>query len=147
MSDKGSRWDPDADEIKDARPYDYESAKRAIARGSRDQSQAADWTAEAARDFAQAEKEYREALAIEMVNLHDRQGVAWSACPDLARGDGKVAELRRKRDVAEGVKEAAEQRAWQASANRRSLEQLVNWSMKVAPLGDSSDLQFSGSRG
>lgn len=145
---KDSRWDPAEDEVLDARPYDYEGAKRAVARGSRDQGEAAKWTQDAAADFAQAEKNYREALAIEMVTLHDKQGVAWSAAGDLARGDGKVAELRRKRDVAQGVKEAAEQRAWQASANRRSLEQLVDWSKRVNAWGDVEDerLQFSGGR-
>jgi hypothetical protein len=129
------RWDPDADEVRDPRPYDYGQAKAALARGSRDQDQAAQWIAETAEEFAQAEERYRVKLAEKIVYLHDEEGVAWSVAPDLARGDKEVAGLRRQRDIKEGLKDAAEQRGWQASANRRGLERLIDWSMRVAPDG------------
>lgn len=133
-----SRWDPDLDEVKDVRPYDYAAAKRAIARGSRDQASAAQWRADTAKAYAEAEKAYRTELAKKILELKS-QGVAVTACGDIARGDEHVANLKFKRDVQEGIREAAEGLQWQASANRRSLEQLVEWSRRVAPDG-----QFEG---
>ena len=79
------------------------------------------------RDFAQAEEAYRKALAIAIVGQHDA-GVAWSVAPDLARGDASVAALRRKRDVAEGVKDAMQQLAWRRSADRKDAQSFARWS-------------------
>lgn len=129
-----SRWDPEDEEVRDPRPYDYEGAKRAVARASRDQSHAEQWQADAARDFAQKEEAYRVALAEKIVEFHV-DGVAWTACQDLARGEKAVAALRRDRDIAEGVVEAAKGNAWKCVANRRSLDRLVDWSMRVSPDG------------
>jgi chlorite dismutase len=124
-----SRWDPEADEIRNRHPYTYGEAKAAIARASRDQDAAAQWATEAADDFAQKEHAYRVALSCEITRQH-ADGVAWTAAADLARGEKDVARLRMERDVAEGVKSAAEQRSWQAAANRKSLDRLVEWSMR-----------------
>lgn len=134
----GSRWDPDTDEIANPEPYDFAGAKRAHARASRDMTAAADFRAECATKYADAEKRYREALAKQIVREHD-QGAAWTVAQDLARGAPAVAELRRERDVAEGMKDAAEQLAWKTSADRRGLEQLVSWSMRVAPDGQPEE--------
>ena len=54
---------------------------------------------------------------------------------DMAKGDLKIADLRFERDLAEGVREAAVSAIWRHSADRRELEQLVSWSMRVAPDG------------
>ena len=138
-----SRWDPADDEVRDVRPYDFEGAKRAIARASRDQTEAEKWRVGAARDFAEKEEKYRIALATKILELHDA-GVAWSSTADLARGDEKVARLRRERDIAEGIREAAEGNAWKCSANRKSLDRLVAWSMAVSPLGQEREPERLG---
>jgi hypothetical protein len=41
-------------------------------------------------------------------------------CGDLARGDSRVAGLKYERDVAEGVREAAGQAVWRATADRKT---------------------------
>src|ERR1044072_3491021 len=92
--DTGTVWDPETGEVRSTLPYDFGEAKAAHARGSRDQADAAENTRAKARAYAKAEKDYRIALAIEIVKLHDKDGVAWSAAPDLAKGDQQVANLR-----------------------------------------------------
>lgn len=133
-----SRWDPEDDEVKDPRPYDFAGAKRAHARGSRDQASAAKWRADTAEGYAEAERAYRVALALKITELR-AEGWPATVCADLARGDKNVARLRRERDISEGLKDAAEGSSWQASANRRGLEQLVAWSMRVAPDGQHDE--------
>jgi hypothetical protein len=81
------------------------------------------------REFAEAEESYRKALAEEIVKAHN-DGVAWSTAPDLARGDDRVAELRRKRDIAEGMKEAVVQNAWRAASDRRDAQRFADWSAR-----------------
>jgi hypothetical protein len=79
--------------------------------------------------LADAEREYRRALAAEVVRLHST-GVAWTVCSDLARGDTNVSELRHARDVAKGVVDVGKQRGFRLAADRRSLDALTEWSMK-----------------
>jgi hypothetical protein len=64
-----------------------------------------------------------------IVELHDG-GVAWTVAADVARGDEDVAELRRVRDIAQGLLGVAEARAFRTAADRRSLDALVSWSMR-----------------
>lgn len=85
----------------------------------------------AAEHLAEAEREYRKALAVAITDKHG-SGVAWTVCADLARGEPNVADLRYARDVARGVLDAAEQRAFRLQADRRSLHALTDWSMKQA---------------
>lgn len=134
MTRFGSRWDPATDEVANPEPYDFAGAKRAHARASRDMTSAANFRADCAEQAADAEQAYRVALARRIVALHD-DGMSWSAAQDVARGDETVARLRRERDVKVGLRDAAEQLAWKASADRRAVEQLVTWSMRVAPDG------------
>lgn len=133
-----SRWDPDPDEVRDVRPYDYAGAKRAHARASRDMTDSEGRRKKAAKDLAEKEREYRKGLAVKMVALH-AEGVGWSTTETLAKGDEHVAQLRYERDVAKGVLDAAEQEAWKHTANRRGLDALVDWSKRVAPLGDEPE--------
>lgn len=81
------------------------------------------------KDFALKEEAYRRALA-ERILEHHADGVAWTVCPELARGDARVARLRRERDIAEGVKEALQQAAWRRNADRRDTERFAEWSMR-----------------
>lgn len=82
---------------------------------------------EAAKELGLAEERYRVALARKITELH-ADGVAWSACADLARGDTGVARLRMLRDVAEGVREASVQAAWRRNADRRDVGRFIEWS-------------------
>lgn len=51
------------------------------------------------RKLAQATRDYKIALRKEILRLHVSDGVAWTACYELALGEDKVAELRFKRDI------------------------------------------------
>lgn len=111
-------------------PYDFGQARAAAGRASSAQQQAENFIREAAKDAAEKEEAYRVALAKEIVRQHAEEGRAWTVCPDLARGNPDVARLRRERDIAEGVVEAAKQMAWRRAADRRDTERFIDWSMR-----------------
>lgn len=110
-------------------PYDFGQARDAAASASRNQQAAEQFVREAYKQYAQAEETYRVELAKKIVTL---RGEGWAAtvCQDLARGDANVARLRRERDIAEGVKEAAVQSSWRRSADRRDTESFIDWSKR-----------------
>ena len=64
--------------------------------------------AELGRVKAQAEYEYRGALAVKVLQLRDEKGPA-TIINDVARGDKKVSLLRLKRDIAEAELDAAKE--------------------------------------
>lgn len=111
-------------------PWLFPDAERASDRSSSAQLMAETFVKDAFKAYAVAEEKYRVALARRIVEAHDAN-VAWTACADIARGDKEVARLRRERDIAEGVKEAAQQAAWRASADRRDTERLIGWSARA----------------
>lgn len=111
-------------------PYDFHQAHEAASAASRAQLFAENNLKEAARDFAEKEERYRVALAKEIVRQHADDGVAWTVAPDLARGNEKVARLRRERDIAEGVREAGQQAAWRRAADRKDTQRFIDWSMR-----------------
>lgn len=113
-----------------AGPWTFEQARDACYRASVAQRQAEELGRAAARDYAVAEEAYRVALAKEIVRQHAEDGVAWTVAPDLARGDSTVAALRRRRDIAEGVRDAAQQAAWRASADRKDAQRFADWSCR-----------------
>lgn len=129
------KFDPEGERVRNPDPYDYGQAKRAHARASREQAEAAVFKARAWREYAKAEKAYRLALRLEITRLHLEEGVAWTACGDMARGETKVADLKLKRDVAEGLAKAADDVSYQRAADRRVVDQLTAWSMRIAPDG------------
>lgn len=110
-------------------PYDFAQASELTRQASAAQKAAEDLLRSTSRDFAEKERAYRVALAKEIVTQH-AEGAAWTACQDLARGNPKVAELRMLRDIAEGVREATQQQAWRAAADRKDLHGLISWSMR-----------------
>lgn len=110
-------------------PWTFEQARAAAHQASANQRAGEDFVKEAHKQWAQAEKSYRIKLAETIIALHG-EGVAWSQCGDLARGDPSVAELKFRRDVQEGVKEAAVQAAWRNSADRRDVEAFTDWSKR-----------------
>jgi hypothetical protein len=117
-----------------AHPYSFGEARDICNRASRAMQGAEEFLRDAYRQYAEAERAYRKALADRIVELRaDGQPATLTA--DLARGDKQVAYLRYKRDVAEGLKEAAQTAVWRHTADRRDLTELVNWSKRVAPDG------------
>lgn len=112
-----------------SQPYSFDEATDRINRAKVAQASAEDFRRQASETAAAAEASYRMALAQEIVRQHSL-GVAWTVCQDLARGDERVAKLRMERDVAEGVLDAAEQAGWRHNADRKSLQVLLEWSMR-----------------
>ena len=115
-------------------PYSFQEAKAAIEKASLRQLDAERQLREAHSASAEAERSYRKALAETMLRLR-ADGKPASVLADLARGDDKVADLRYRRDVALGIRDAAAQAAFRHAADRRELEQLIDWSRRVAPDG------------
>lgn len=111
-------------------PYTFGDARQAARDASALQQDAEKELRKAAREFAEAEERYRIELAKEIIRQHNDEGVAWSVAPDLARGNKTVAELRRKRDIAEGVREAMQQAAWRRAADRKDTQRFCEWSMR-----------------
>ena len=131
-------------------PYDFAQAQAASAAASNNQRRAEQFVIDSTRAYAEAERAYRKALASKIVELK-AGGMAVTACGDVARGESAVADLKYRRDVAEGVKEAAVQSSWRASGDRKAEQTFCEWSMRRdlaegyhAPTGDGPT--FGGRR-
>lgn len=111
-------------------PWTFDQAREKCLNAARAQEQAENSVRQAARDAAEAEERYRVELAKEIVRQHADEEVAWTVAPDLARGDARVAKLRRERDIAEGVREAMGQMAWRRTADRKDAQRFSDWSMR-----------------
>lgn len=112
-------------------PLEIEDAREAAHRASELQREVEDDLRAKSRALAEAERAYRQGLAEKILELRTgKDAPAWTTCADVARGDRHVAELRYKRDVAEGVLEAARQQAFRRGSDRRDLDTLLNWSMR-----------------
>lgn len=109
-------------------PLEIADAREAAHRASELQREVEDSIRTAARDAANKERAYRQALSVRILELH-AEGTAITACSEIARGETKVAMLRYERDVAEGVLEAARQQAFRRGADRRDVGVLLTWSM------------------
>lgn len=59
------------------------------------------------REYAEAESEYRTALAVEILRLRNDEGYPVTLVPDLARGNPNVARLKVERDCKESLYKAA----------------------------------------
>ena len=118
-------------------PYDFAEARAAARKASEAQAATENARLEASRKLAQAERSYRVALAKAIVTAHEA-GIAWTVCPDIARGDEDVARLRYERDIAAGVVDALEQSGWRHAADRKDLARLISWSERTAPDGQSA---------
>jgi hypothetical protein len=110
-------------------PWDFNEARRNCHRASQRQEQAEDALRKAYIDKAIAEESFRVALANRILELRD-DGVPATVCSDIARGDATVADLRRKRDIAEGVCEALSQAAWRMTADRKDAQRFADWSQR-----------------
>jgi hypothetical protein len=110
-------------------PYTFAEATARAGALSAKQEAAEAATREAYAVYAEAERAYRVALAKRITELR-AEGAAATLAADLARGDTDVADLRYRRDVAEGVVEAAKQSGWRLQANRRDGHEFIAWSMR-----------------
>lgn len=111
--------------------WTFEHAEAAGQEASRQQKAAEVEVRRAYGAAAEAEKAYRLALARKITEFR-AEGMAATLCADLARGDEHVARLRMARDVAEGVREAAQQAGWRLNSDRKSIESLTAWARGVA---------------
>lgn len=110
-------------------PFDLSEAREAARMASSQQQASEQAVRDASKNLAEAERQYRMALAQKIVTLH-AEGTAWTACQDVAKGDEKVARLRYDRDVKAGVLEAAQQAAWRHTADRKDLGRFIDWSQR-----------------
>ena len=110
-------------------PMSLGEARQALHQASQRQLDAESAYRQAVEELAGADLAYNRAVARKMVELH-AEGVAWTAAKPLALGDQAVSQLRYERDVKRGVVDAAESGRYRLQADRRSLEGIVNWSMR-----------------
>lgn len=108
-------------------PYAFEEATAASNGLNTAQKAAEAETKRAYGALAEAERAYRVALASEITRLR-AAGISVTLAADLARGERTVANLRYRRDIAEGVVEAAKQSGWRHQANRKDGHELLRWS-------------------
>lgn len=128
-------------------PMDFAAAVAASREASEAQHNAERYYAQCGRECADAERAYREGLAQAITRIKS-EGGSISAARDLARGDKHVAGLCFNRDLAEGLRDAASQSIWRHTADRRELEQFLDWSKKASFLDSTPtrEAQAFGSR-
>lgn len=108
-------------------PWTFDEARDHCRRAAIAQEAAETELRNSAREFALAEERYRVALAKRIVELRADSQAA-TLCADLARGTKDVAELRRLRDIADGVYEAFRQASWRHNQNRKDAQRFADWS-------------------
>ena len=110
-------------------PWTLPEAREAVHDAAAAQAKAEDRVKDAYRAFAEAEAAYRRQLAIRILE-YKAEGIAITMCGELARGDERVSELRRSRDIAEGAREAAVASLWRMNANRKDVRAFATWSQR-----------------
>lgn len=124
-------------------PYSWGEARDAINTAKAQQVVAERNVRDAFKAFGLARRAYQTSLAQKILDLRASKTAA-TLCAELARGDEHVADLRFKKDVAEGVMEAARAAVWRHTADRRELEQLVDWSMRRELAEGRGEPQWTG---
>lgn len=110
-------------------PWEFHEAEAKHQSASRASKEAEKFLKQSYHDWALKEQAYREALATRILELR-AEDHSITLAKDLARGDRHVAKLKFEAMVAEGVAEAAKQRAFAAQADRRAVEGLADWSKR-----------------
>jgi hypothetical protein len=111
-------------------PFEVVDARAAARAASEQQRLVEDAIRDRSRELAEAERAYRELLTKRIFHLHTNEGVAWTACETMARGETDVAELREARDIAKGLLGSVSQQGFRYGADRRDLHQLIVWSQR-----------------
>lgn len=109
-------------------PLQIEDAREAAYRASELQKAVEDDMREAGRALAEAERVYRIELLRTIRKLHVEEGVGWSSCDTMAKGDETVARLRKARDDAKVELEVFQQQAFRRGADRKDVGRLLDWS-------------------
>lgn len=125
-------------------PLEIEDARDAAHRASELQRELEDDMREAGKKLAGAEEAYRRALSFRMWELHTKEGVGWSTCAELARGEEPVVDLRNARDDAKVELEVLRQQAFRRGADRADVGRLLDWSMKKDLRVDTEPANWAG---
>lgn len=112
-------------------PLDFGQLQALFARADASQQEGEDFLRTAARQLGETAAAYRKALALEITRLRNDSAPATLA-RDLARGNERIADLKAAETLAEGIYEAAKQACYRHAADRREVEQLGEWSRRVA---------------
>lgn len=110
-------------------PWEFHEAEAKHQAASRASKEAEKFLKEAYRDWAIKEEAYHRGMAAKLAEL-EAAGKPATTSKELARGDKHVSHLKFESRVAEGVVEAAKQRAFAAQADRRAVEGLADWSKR-----------------
>lgn len=110
-------------------PYDFLRAQQANTTASATQRAAEKFIIDCYTQYANAEAAYRKALSDRLVTLRAEGGPV-TGNGDIARGERLIADLKMRRDIAEGMKEASVQAAWRASKDREAELKFIEWSMR-----------------
>jgi hypothetical protein len=110
-------------------PWDFDEAADKLRACSAEQKAAEAFIKAAYKDFAEARGNYRLGLAKKITELR-AEGTAITLAEKLAAGDPAVVALEKRKDIAEGVVEAAKQRAYTAAADRKDAQGLATWSQR-----------------
>lgn len=125
----------------------WQEAQEQMAVSAAAQERAEQEVRECAEVAAQAERDYRVALHKRIVTLRG-EGTAATACESLAKGEPEIADLRYRRDVAEGVLVAAKAAVYRKRDDRADTLQLARWAMARemadGSIGDDKRLAWGG---
>jgi hypothetical protein len=110
-------------------PWDFDEARDKLRACSSEQKASEEFIRTAYKGYAEAEKAYRLGKGSKITELRS-SGESVTLAADLARGDAHVADLRMRRDIAEGVVEASKQRSYTAAADRKDAQGLAQWSQR-----------------
>lgn len=116
--------------MRQTQPMDFATAIMEHRLASEAQHRAEIFLGQKAKEVADAERAYREALAKMILKKKEDQPA--TLAKDLARGDPEIALLEYTRIVAEGMREAAQQSIWRHTADRKDLEQFIDWSKRAS---------------
>lgn len=110
-------------------PLDMDDARRASHLAAQDRRQAVEDLAEQVKKAAESEKTYRRELAKKLVELRD-QGRPVTLIKDLAKGDSRISELAKERDIDKEMIRVEHERLEGLSGERAMLRQLVEMSAR-----------------
>lgn len=109
-------------------PFEIVDAREAARKASEQQKSVEDQIRKRSRRLAEAEARYRERLSVRIMELKTEEGIAWTVCSDVARGEEDIAQLRKARDICQGLLESVQQQGFRYGADRRDLHKLIEWS-------------------
>jgi hypothetical protein len=113
-------------------PLDYEEGRSAMKAAGENVRAAERELSDQIDRKAEAEREYRRALARKLIALR-ADGMAATLAKDLARGDEEVLAYSHARDIAADMVKFRHEVLEDRRGDRASLHKLVDYSMKVTP--------------